>query len=350
MAELDSNYIENSDSVNNSNTIDTSNPIDNSKTIEDSSTSETINNSNDGDVHVCQNCDTKFVGNFCPNCGQSKVDIHRPFSVLLIDLLGNVYAFDTRVLKTLKSLFLKPGEMANDYVHGRRVRYMPPFRLYVFISFIFFLLLSIYTQRNIDKNKDTVLDINNKEFLAVAKDDKDSTIATSVKYVDGKIVTSVKDATGKAKVDTSSINNPKDLKKVKDIANDPGAFVNKYLSYFSWSLFILMPVYALLLWGLFRKGQRYYLAHFIFSICQHTFAFIIFIVLLTINLIFPEKSTVYEAWLLVGIPLYSIIGSKKLYKNGWIKTLLKLFFMWFVYMFIIIFAIAIVAYILVLNM
>ena len=106
MAELDSNYIENSDSVNNSNTIDTSNPIDNSKTIEDSSTSETINNSNDGDVHVCQNCDTKFVGNFCPNCGQSKVDIHRPFSVLLIDLLEMYMHLTQEFLKHLNHCFL----------------------------------------------------------------------------------------------------------------------------------------------------------------------------------------------------------------------------------------------------
>jgi len=94
MAELDSNYIENSDSVNNLNIIDTSNPIDNSKTIEDSSTSETINNSNNGDVHVCQ------------NCGQSKVDIHRPFSVLLIDLLEMYMHLTQEFLKHLNHCFL----------------------------------------------------------------------------------------------------------------------------------------------------------------------------------------------------------------------------------------------------
>ncbi len=97
---------------------------------------------------ICKNCDTQFEGHFCPNCGQSVKDLDRPISVLVFDIMANMWAFDTRLFKTIKSLLFRPGEMADDYSAGKRARYMPPFRLYIFISFIFFLLLNIVSTRS----------------------------------------------------------------------------------------------------------------------------------------------------------------------------------------------------------
>lgn len=272
-------------------------------------------NVNKSNHHVCGNCDTSYDGNFCPECGQSKADINRPFSVLLIDLLGNMYAFDTRVLKTLKSVLYKPGEMALDYVSGKRVRYMPPFRFYIFISLIFFLLLNYSTVQNVKEGKKA-----HNNFVTV-----DSTKSAA------KIVT-----------DTKTLK--LDFKQIK---NNPEKYITKFYNYLSWSLFILMPFYGFLTWLFFRKNQRHYLAHLIFSISQHTFIFIIFIVLITISLIFPHKEINPEDWLILLIPLYSITGSKKLFQRKWRTIILRHLLIWFLYFIFLIFAIVAIAYLII---
>ena len=62
--------------------------------------------------------------------------------------MGNMFAFDTRFWKTFVAILFKPGTLARDYVKGHRVKYMPPFRFYVFVSFLFFLVLNFYTSQN----------------------------------------------------------------------------------------------------------------------------------------------------------------------------------------------------------
>ena len=96
-----------------------------------------------GPENTCKNCETEFIGHYCPNCAQSVRDLDRPFIVMVFDIMANMWAFDTRVFKTFKSLLFKPGEMEEDYAEGKRARYMPPFRLYIFTSIIFFLLLNV---------------------------------------------------------------------------------------------------------------------------------------------------------------------------------------------------------------
>ncbi|MDP3437411.1 MAG: DUF3667 domain-containing protein, partial [Bacteroidales bacterium] len=129
-------------------------------------------------VIICKNCETSFQGHYCPNCGQSVKDLDIPFKVLIFDIMANMWAFDTRVFKTLKSLLFKPGDMALDYVAGRRARYMPPFRLYIFISFIFFLLLNISVTKSVNRDwdllsvrerSDTVKDMRNS-VISITKD------------------------------------------------------------------------------------------------------------------------------------------------------------------------------------
>lgn len=264
---------------------------------------------NPSNHHICGNCDTPYVGNFCPECGQSKTDFHRPFSVLLIDLLGNMYAFDTRLFKTLKSVFYKPGEMALDYLAGKRVRYMPPFRLYIFVSLIFFLLLNYHTIHNLKEA--------NKQ-----KEKSSISIETNTK--------------------NNSIEEKKVQLLVEDIQKNPNQYITKFYNYFSWSLFLLMPLYGFLSWVFFKKTQPHYLGHLIFSICQHTFIFIIFFVIILTELLFPHKQINPESWLLLSIPLYTAIGSKKMFNRRWGSIIRRLTAIWLIYFIAIAVVIAII--------
>ncbi len=268
-------------------------------------------------MNVCKNCDTEFIGHYCPQCGQSVSDLDRPFRVLLFDIMANMWAFDTRVFKTIKSLLFKPGEMAADYAEGKRARYMPPFRLYIFVSIIFFLLLNITTTRQLGK-EGNLMTISDKDTATVNNSLIDITSNKNMTDEDSNIL--------------KTINQNKDY------------YISRFFSILSWSLFILMPFYAFLLWVLFRKKQKYFLAHFIFAINQHTFLFLIFLIIISVNLIFPVKQVSPESWLILIFPVYVVVGSRRLYKSGWRSTIWRVFSAQFLYMVILLIAIAVIFY------
>ena len=87
---------------------------------------------------------THFKGNYCPHCGQSVYEYEKPFKFLVVDFVGNIFAFDTRFWKSIVTLIIRPGTFTANYIQGQRARYTPPFRLYLFTSFIFFLIQKLY--------------------------------------------------------------------------------------------------------------------------------------------------------------------------------------------------------------
>ena len=94
---------------------------------------------------ACANCRYAFVpgepDEFCPNCGQQNHAVEIGFSHVLEEFLEGIFHFDGKVFRTAGLLLFKPGELTRRFLAGHRVPYVPPIRLYVFISFVFFLLL-----------------------------------------------------------------------------------------------------------------------------------------------------------------------------------------------------------------
>jgi len=86
----------------------------------------------------CCNCGELVTGNYCSNCGQKRSDLNVPFKQLLSEVLGDVFTLDSRFWRTFVPLITKPGWLTQKYNAGQRVRFVPPFRLYLFISVIFF--------------------------------------------------------------------------------------------------------------------------------------------------------------------------------------------------------------------
>jgi hypothetical protein len=91
----------------------------------------------------CLNCGAVLTGSFCATCGQ-RADV-RVLSVreVMNDFVHSVLHLDSTVWRTLRSLVLKPGELTNEFIAGRRARYLSPFRLYLVISIAFFALSSL---------------------------------------------------------------------------------------------------------------------------------------------------------------------------------------------------------------
>lgn len=91
----------------------------------------------------CQNCGAELNGRYCANCGQTADVRIASMSELISDLLEDFSSLDSRIWRSLVLLVLKPGHLTADYLAGRRVRYIPPFRMYLVTSLTFFAVGSL---------------------------------------------------------------------------------------------------------------------------------------------------------------------------------------------------------------
>lgn len=95
----------------------------------------------------CANCDTPLAGDYCAQCGQSVVATNRTVISLATDFADDAFDWDGRLLRTMRTLYLRPGKVARDYVDGRRARYTPPIRLYLLASLLFFVVVALLNFR-----------------------------------------------------------------------------------------------------------------------------------------------------------------------------------------------------------
>ena len=91
---------------------------------------------------VCDNCGQSLQGEYCHICGQHERSYIRNVFSLISEILGELGSWDSRLLRTMVPLLFRPAYLSNEYIVGRRVRYVPPIRLYLFVSLIFFLTLT----------------------------------------------------------------------------------------------------------------------------------------------------------------------------------------------------------------
>ena len=89
----------------------------------------------------CRNCGSVIESRYCSDCGQLAQNFHRPIWHLVTEVCGDFLSLDGRVMQTLPSLMIRPGRVTKEYLGGQRQKFVPPFRLYLLTSFVFFLLL-----------------------------------------------------------------------------------------------------------------------------------------------------------------------------------------------------------------
>jgi len=92
---------------------------------------------------ICKNCEQPYDKGFqfCPHCGQ-KTNDDLTIGVLFYNTISNYFSFDARFLKSFLPLMFKPGYLAKRFVEGKRLMYLHPAQMYLFISVIFFFLSS----------------------------------------------------------------------------------------------------------------------------------------------------------------------------------------------------------------
>jgi hypothetical protein len=96
----------------------------------------------------CLNCGEVLTGQHCSHCGQrARVQVISLWG-LIKDFFGDVFDWDSRLWRTLRPLAFRPGLLTQEYLRGRRAHYTPPFRMYLILSVVFFLMASIFDRGN----------------------------------------------------------------------------------------------------------------------------------------------------------------------------------------------------------
>ncbi len=320
----------------------------------------------------CLNCGTDLKGPFCYFCGQPDRNFMRFFPALLRDLMEDILDLDSRFMRTLKPLLFKPGRLTRDYMEGRRFRYAPPMRLYIFSSIVLFLLAALLSSNAISvgsktKSPDesiiriTTATLEEKQQVEEALNKLPAGLREQID-VDHLLSEKVDEDVGADK-DPFAINqisfndkpwdretNPVDIpwlpdwlndfindeveespKKAQQINDNPNLIVDKVFDILPITMFILLPFVALIFkfWYLFAK--RYYVEHLIFSLHNHAFIFICLTFVLLLDLVQEwfigadlEIGNQVAQWLAdaigVWIPLYLFISLRHVYQQGWFLT------------------------------
>jgi hypothetical protein len=343
-------------------------------------------------VGTCPNCGVPLIGDYCAVCGQEKNIHRRSVAGILHDFFEDMLNFDSRIVRTIIALLVEPGEIAIAFREGRTRRYVPALRLYFFVTLIFFLLLSATNLALIQLEltatpAKTLVDAKGKVYYVnPAYDANDPSTKQFKQYIPvkngkdgkpekhymfgskfyffspiGKYHTALtKDERARLDnlkndldIDVVTIQKPKtaaekkkaeaEKKKVagwvernifdglKRIANDPTALNGPMTVWIPRALFLLMPLYALLLAAFYWRQRKnyYFVDHLIFSLTVHTFTFVALIGAAALAQILSGGTV---AWILFfAIGLYIFIGMKRFYAQGWPITTAKFAAVSFIY-------------------
>jgi len=111
-----------------------------------------------GPTAVCLNCGTPLSGRYCSACGQEDRPVAPTLRVVLGDAWGAITNLEGRILQSLGLLFFFPGFLTQEYLAGRRARWVSPVRLYLVVSVTYFALMSLTGWSGFDFNIDVTGD------------------------------------------------------------------------------------------------------------------------------------------------------------------------------------------------
>ncbi|HEX6560342.1 MAG TPA: DUF3667 domain-containing protein [Longimicrobiales bacterium] len=229
----------------------------------------------------------------------------------------------------MRALLLHPGRLSREYFQGHIQRYIPPFKLYLMISVLFFVLVNVLTMRGL--TNDLARQIHTAQDSLRAAQRRDSTIAHRRMIgvtIGGRDTTNwLRDTEFHSGIESVDRMANERMHKLADLGPREGTrrMVRALLDQAPRVLFVLLPVYALLLFAFYWRQRRYYVEHFVFALHVHSFIFLMLIPGLLLDI----------AWLhtliFVSILLYVLVAMKRFYEQSYIVVLLKGFVLWLCY-------------------
>lgn len=310
-------------------------------------------------ANQCLNCGAQIneVYNFCPRCGQENNDNNISFGLLFREFFSNYFSLDSRFGRSIKPFLIQPGTLTRAFNEGKRVCFAHPVRLYLVISLIHFTVFSfIQNRENENEGNEAFIDMMDESkadsLVALHPDSiqfdpeedfmlSERDFAVIKKMYDEKYT--AKQILDSLHVEDRTFWDRLAIRRIVRLSNTTQEQINDaIISNIPVMMFVILPLYALLL-KLFYRKNGLYIQHLIHSFHIHSFAFLglTFGWLLILAFSFPEESVSFV--ILIGVSIYIYFSLFRVYRQGYIKTLLKLFLMGTIYFFLLSSAIVIEA-------
>jgi hypothetical protein len=332
-------------------------PHDSQDRRDEESTGARLSETGDFNHEPCLNCGEVTPGRYCRTCGQRKGEVRVSMRRLIADVLEDQLSINSALPRTLGALLFRPGRLTAEYARGRIASYIAPFRLYLVASLVFFLTASIASRIGIVSigssaarseaaadsiaeaqgatSGDTVAPVDTAGGGIAA----DSTAPTRDEGPTVRV--SARDDRNMIGINISNEDLQRDsidwrraintripaldsalVRRVERLrGSSPDQVVREIVGGMIESaptvMFLLLPVFALLLKLLYFRSSRFYVEHFVFALHYHAFAFVLY----TVIIVVPE--VLRPELLLIWLYLYLPIAMKRVYEQGWVRTSLK---------------------------
>jgi hypothetical protein len=311
----------------------------------------------------CLNCGTSLSGQYCGNCGQRGRSRLISLWELVREAFGDLLELDSRLWQTLVPLLIRPGKLTRDYLLGRRARFMPPFRTYLVLSVVFFLVAFFDPREEFNvlfepaaETAEDVLPVDQsgeeirqgipqelaEDGIVVGEDaapeDEDDSNGVNIKLSSGEtdVKCDVEELESAEIPDWLSRRlTPERLQIMctRVSADNGRALIGKLRDNVPAALFFLLPLMALVLKLMYPLSKRYYVEHLLFVVHYHAFVFLI----LTLQILFARFATLVSIpetgidVALIGaaiyIPGYLFRSMQRVYGQGRFVTTLKFVFL-----------------------
>jgi hypothetical protein len=303
----------------------------------------------------CANCGTGLRGEYCLSCGQRHDPHVHSVAHFAGEALESLSHADSRLWRTLWLLVSRPGRLTREFFAGRRASYLPPFRLYLVLSVLFFIVAGL------PANEPDYVAAQTKAAPApgpsgtssatpmptaapAARVDPDPDPDPDADFVasrgtaaperggldSGKpTVTGLADFCNAFQGPEAASSNPRAYRNIREfcanIETDSAAVGEAVMHNLPRAMFIFLPLLAAIMKLLYWRPKRYYVEHLLFLVHNHAFVFLAFGVLGLLSL-WPVTDA-HAGWLYVAMLLYAawyiFRGMRNVYGQGRALTLGK---------------------------
>jgi hypothetical protein len=339
----------------------------------------------------CENCGAELQGHWCAQCGQAAIEYRRSFRYVVADLLNEFLNWDSKFFTSIALLILKPWRLTNEFLAGKRVRYVNPLRLYLLASILFFFAVNYGAKGiNFDASKlgpkdraDLEAELKKEDLPPAAREKLEALLRDSPPSPAPSPATNAPSPTPAptassdvASQPTGSANEQKkeygkigerpfvafdDAKsttpferwiegrakeKMGEHGTKMGLFISTLFSNLPYMMLCCVPLFALVLKVLYIRRPLFYIDHLIYALHIHSFFYagIMLIVLATIGLNRFASGAV-AGWLIallwIAFVTQIFLSIRYVYRQGWFFSIFKFLFGGFVYVLVLVIALAI---------
>jgi hypothetical protein len=329
----------------------------------------------------CENCGAPMAGPFCAQCGQHAVDYRRSFRHIIVDVLDSFLSWDSKFFATIGWLIARPWHLTNQFLAGRRVRYVHPLRLYLLVSILFFFVVNYWAKSiHADPSK---LSAEDRAEIAADPDIPQEVKAQVQRALDAKggtqpeaqtspspqtAVTPQPSVIGSPAPSVTSPSPSGDFgplvqfdkppsdpfekwleQRAKEKMGEHGSkmalFIATLFSNLPYMMLCCIPLFAFVLKVLYVRKRIFYIDHLVYALHIHSFAYlaIMLIVLITIGLNRSIPGT-FAGWVIAALWItfaaQVFLSIRRVYRQGWFFTVFKFFLGGIAYLFVLAIALA----------